>query len=76
MKHSFFGTVDVDPLIAKKQVSELVDEVVSHFSTKHHVKLRLTLEVQAESKVGFDEALQRTVKENCIVMRFKTAEFE
>jgi hypothetical protein len=31
---------------------------------------------QAESDTGFDDGLQRAVKENCKVLRFKNAEFE
>jgi hypothetical protein len=32
--------------------------------------------MQAESDAGFDDGLQRAVKENCNVLRFKNAEFE
>lgn len=32
--------------------------------------------LQAEATTGFDDGLQRAVKENCNVLRFKNAEFE
>ena len=35
-----------------------------------------TIEIQAEAATGFDDGLQRAVKENCNVLKFKNAEFE
>jgi hypothetical protein len=40
------------------------------------VKVKIAIEIQVESQTGFDEGLQRAVKENCNVLRFKNAEFE
>ncbi len=40
------------------------------------MKVKIAIEIQAESEMGFDEGLQRAVKENCNVLRFKNAEFE
>ena len=40
------------------------------------VQVKIAIEIQAESPTGFDDGLQRTVKENCNVLRFKNAEFE
>jgi hypothetical protein len=37
---------------------------------------RASIEIQAESHLGFDDSLQRAVKENCKVLKFKNAEFE
>jgi hypothetical protein len=34
------------------------------------------VEIRAESPKGFDENVQRSVRENCKVLRFTTAEFE
>ncbi len=38
--------------------------------------MKISLEIEAESATGFDDSLQRAVKENCNVMKFKNAEFE
>ena len=46
------------------------------FTSRPGVQIKITIEIQAESPMGFDEALQRAVKENCNVLRFKNAEFE
>jgi uncharacterized protein len=40
------------------------------------VKVKIAIEIQAESTTGFDDGLQRAVKENCSVLKFKNAEFE
>ncbi len=40
------------------------------------VNVKISIEIQADSAAGFDDGLQRTVKENCHALRFKSAEFE
>lgn len=75
-KKQFYGTVDLDPVQATMGFSDIVDEVVQHFTSKVGVDVTIKIEVEAKSGDGFDETLQRTVKENCSVLRFKTAEFE
>jgi hypothetical protein len=36
----------------------------------------ISIDIQANSATGFDESLQRTIKENCSVLKFGSAEFE
>ena len=55
---------------------DLVDEVVQQFTMRPGVKVKIAIEIQAESATGFDDGLQRAVKENCNVLKFKNAEFE
>ena len=38
--------------------------------------VKIAVEIQAENEAGFDDNLQRAVKENCKVLKFKSAEFE
>lgn len=40
------------------------------------VTVKIAVEIQAESAAGFDEGLQRAVKENCNVLRTNAPEFE
>jgi len=40
------------------------------------VKVEIAVEIRADSSSGFDDGVQRAVKENCNVLRFKNAEFE
>jgi predicted AAA+ superfamily ATPase len=75
-KKQFYGNIELDPIQAKKQFADLVDEVVQQFTIRPGVKVRIAIEIQADSATGFDVGLQRAVKENCNVLRFKNAEFE
>lgn len=76
VKKQFYGSIELDPIQAKKQFADLVDEVVQQFTIRPGVKVRIAIEIQADSATGFDDGLQRAVKENCNVLRFKNAEFE
>jgi hypothetical protein len=38
--------------------------------------VRISIEIQANCPAGFDEALQRTIKENCSVLKFAPPDFE
>ena len=76
VKRQFYGSIDLDPFLAKKQFADLVDEVVQQFTTRTGIKVKVAIEIQAESAAGFDDGLQRAVKENCNVLKFKNAEFE
>lgn len=76
LKKQFYGSIELDPFQAKKQFADLVDEVVQQFTIRPDVKMKIAIEIQAESATGFDDGLQRTVRENCNVLRFRNAEFE
>jgi len=54
----------------------IVDEVVQQFTADAGVEVTISVEIQAKSKSGFSETVQRTVKENCNVLKFGNAEFE
>lgn len=75
-KKQFYGSIDLDPILAKKQFADLVDEVVQQFTMRSGVRVTIAVEISAESPTGFDEGLQRAVKENCSVLKFRNAEFE
>ncbi|QKE41939.1 MAG: ATP-binding protein [Ferrovum myxofaciens] len=76
LKKQFYGSIELDAIQAKKQFADLVDEVVLQFTSRPGVKVKIAIEIQAEATTGFDDSIQRTVKENCNVLRFKNAEFE
>jgi uncharacterized protein len=76
VKKQFYGTVSLEPLTAKIEFNDIVNEVVEQFTTKTGVKLKISVEIEATLDVGFDESTQRAVKENCNVLKFGTYEFE
>lgn len=75
-KRIFFGTVDLDPVKAKLQFSDVADEVLMLFTQKPGVKVRISVEIEAESPAGFDDGVQRAVRENCNQLKFKNQAFE
>lgn len=75
-KTDFYGTLNLNPIKAKMDFATVMDEVVQQFTAKFGVEVTISVEIQAKSKDGFDEALQRTIKENCNVLGFSSAEFE
>jgi len=76
VKNQFYGSIELDAIQAKKQFSDLVDDVILHFTSRPGVKVKIAIEIQANTNTGFDDGLQRSVKENCNVLKFKNAEFE
>jgi hypothetical protein len=72
----FYGTMNLDPVMAAMDFSKVVEEVVQHFSSQMGVEVTINVEINAKSSTGFDQSIQRTIKENCSVLRFNTAEFE
>ena len=72
----FYGTVELAPISAKMDFLSIVVEVIVPFAARLGVDVTITVEVQANARDGFDESLQRTIKENCNVLRFGSAEFE
>jgi predicted AAA+ superfamily ATPase len=76
IRKQFYASIDLDPIQAKRQFADLVDEVVQQFTLRPGVKVKIAIEIRAESPAGFDDSLQRAVKENCNVLKFKSAEFE
>ena len=75
-KKQFYGTISLDPVKAKIDFATIMDEVVQHFTAKLGVDVTISVEIEAKSNAGFDEGLQRTVKENCNALCFSNAEFE
>ena len=75
-KTMFFGSVELDPIKAKLQFSDVAEEVLMLFTQKPGVKVRISVEIEAESHSGFDDGIQRAVRENCDQLRFKTRTFD
>ncbi|MDZ7685286.1 MAG: hypothetical protein U5O39_10065 [Gammaproteobacteria bacterium] len=75
-RRQFYGTISLDPVKAKMDFATIMDEVVQQFTAKLGVDVRISVEISATSRDGFDESMQRTVNENCNVLKFNSAEFE
>ena len=71
VKKRFYGTVDLDPLTAIKQFADIITEVVQPFTIRQGAQVQIQLEIRADLWDGFDEQLQRVVKENCAALHIK-----
>jgi len=70
-KTKFFGTVDLGPIKAKLQFSDVAEEVLMLFTQRPGVKVRISVKIEAESPSGFDDVIQRATRENCDQLKFK-----
>lgn len=75
-KRRFYVSINLDPTLVKKQFADVVDEVIQQLTVRTGVMVTISVEIQAESNTGFDDGLQRAMKENCAVLNFKRTEFE
>lgn len=76
IKTTFYATKDLDPVRATMDFATIVDEVVQQFTSKLGVEVKISIEIEARSSSGFDESIQRAIKENCNVLKFNNAEFD
>lgn len=74
-KRTFFGTVELNPMQPKPQFGDVVDEIVMILN-RPGVRLKISVEIHAESEHGFDEIAQRSVRENANHLKFKNSGFE
>ncbi len=75
-KKRFYGNIDLKPTNAILQFDQIIREVIQHFSSKVGTDVKIKVEVEATSNKGFDENVQRTVRENSRTLGFNQAEFE
>ena len=75
-KKRFYGRVDLNPPRAKADFATIVDEIVLHLINSPTVNANIKIEIEADCLEGFDEATQRTIKENCNTLKFDLSEFE
>jgi len=56
--------------------TQLVEEVLQHFSAQYGTTVTLSVDIEAKRKDGFDLKTVRIVRENATSLKFKTADFE
>ena len=72
----YHGSVKLKPTGAALEFSTIAEEVIQHFTSKLGTDVRITVEIEAESKDGFDDSFIRTVAENSNTLGFDHGEFE
>jgi len=72
----FFGTADINPDRAGRDMGQIAEEVLQHLTTLAGNNVRVTVEIEAEVPDGVPEDAQRVISENCQTLRFRTHGFE
>ena len=71
----YYGKFTLDSVRAIRQVEEILQNVVEHLRTVDGGSVDLTFEINASSP-GFDDRVQRVVRENANQLKATAQEFE
>ena len=72
----FYGSVNLDALRLQRDVSQISEAVLQHFSHLDRQNVEITLEIQVKIPDGASDTVTRIVKQNCKVLGFQTYEFD
>jgi predicted AAA+ superfamily ATPase len=72
----FFGRVSLEPVRLLRDVGDIAEAIVRQLGKAGKTQVRITLEIDATSDLGFAEDVQRTVTENARTLKFESHEFE
>lgn len=75
MPKRYWASVDLQPQKAKLEFGQIMDEVLIHLTSRYSTAVNISIEISAADNDGFDEQIQRTLKENCRSLSFKQSEF-
>ena len=75
LKTQFYGAVKLNAVRAKLDFATIMDEVIQQF-TQRGLDVSISVDIHVSNPAGFDDAVQRSVKENCNVLKIQPAEFE
>ena len=73
----YYGSLELDPVNPESTFHDVVAEIVSLFTKKINVGVKLRLEIEAETKdlIPFDAPTVRAVKENANALKLQESEF-
>ncbi|MXZ30355.1 MAG: ATP-binding protein [Acidimicrobiia bacterium] len=72
----YWGRVTLDSLHWTRAAADIADAIVNQLARTDGARVEITIEVEGTAPEGFDEATQRTVRENAATLKFTTGEFE
>ena len=67
---------ELDPDSYARDFKRITDEIMVHLGATSGVRLRVSLEIEAETEDGFDESKVRVVGENARTLKFEQSGFE
>ncbi|MDR1580438.1 MAG: DUF499 domain-containing protein [Synergistaceae bacterium] len=72
----FFMSADLDTTRINRDTQKYVEEIIQHLTSVDGAKVKVSLEVEAETDDGFTQQTVRTVSENCRTLRVRDSGFE
>lgn len=72
----FFMSADLDTTRINRDVQKYVEEIIQHLTSVDGAKVKVSLEVEAETEEGFSQQTVRTISENCRTLRVRDSGFE
>lgn len=75
-KHRFYGSKQLRADRSASDFQKVFEEILGPLATTPGVTLNLTLEIEATTPEGFDDAKIRTVSENATTLKFDQSGFE
>jgi predicted AAA+ superfamily ATPase len=72
----FFMSADLDNTRINRDVQKYVEEIIQHLTSVDGAKVKVSLEVEAESEDGFEQQTVRTISENCRTLRVRDSGFD
>ncbi len=72
----YYGRVELDAQRIISEMDPIVEEVIQRLTELAGCDVRVTVEITAQKRDGFDEATVRTVSENGRTLKFDSFEFE
>jgi hypothetical protein len=72
----FYMSADLDTTRINRDVQKFVEEIIQHLTSVDGARVKVSLEVEAESSGGFTQQIIRTISENCQTMRVRDSGFE
>ncbi|WP_018214270.1 DUF499 domain-containing protein [Desulfitobacterium hafniense] len=72
----FFMSADLDTTRINRDVQKYVEEIIQHLTSVDGARVRVSLEVEAETADGFTQQTVRTISENCRTLRVRDSGFE
>lgn len=76
LQKRFYASLDMEPHGAKMRFGDVVDNIIQHLAERSDTRVIINIEIQAESANGFQEDIQRVLKENANTLKFRNAAFE
>ncbi len=74
--HSFYGSVDVKPTMAKMRLVQIAEEIIANLISDPNANISVTVEINAEFPNGASDQVKRAVTENATSLGFKTKTWE